>query len=80
MAQNVGWRNFFWLNVAMRGALVVARFFFMPETKWPRGAYKRADDDQGVGAMTVAKDSENIPSKSNHKSEAEDQKVQSHHI
>ena len=37
MAQNVGWRNFFWLNVAMRGALIIAAIFLFPETRWPRG-------------------------------------------
>jgi MFS family permease len=79
MAQNVGWRNFFWLNVAMRGALIIASFFFFPETKWNRGLHKHTDNDQSVNTMSITKDAEHNPSKSNLEPEVEDQKIQSHH-
>ncbi|KAL9065044.1 MAG: hypothetical protein Q9157_007617 [Trypethelium eluteriae] len=36
MAQHVGWRNFWWLNVAMIGASIVLVVFGFPETKWHR--------------------------------------------
>ena len=37
MAQTVGWRKFYWLNVGLRGALILAAIFLVPETKWRRG-------------------------------------------
>ena len=64
MAQNVGWRNFFWLNFAMRGALIVASIFLMPETKWHRGSHKHVDNDEGTDGSSFAKDAEHGPSKS----------------
>ena len=36
MAENVGWRKYYWLNVGLRGVLIVAAIFAMPETKWSR--------------------------------------------
>lgn len=36
MAQHVGWRNFFWLNVAILGLVFILLIFFFPETKWHR--------------------------------------------
>ncbi|KAL8842894.1 MAG: hypothetical protein Q9170_000298 [Blastenia crenularia] len=36
MAQNTGWRSFWWLNVAMLGTTLVALIFGFPETKWHR--------------------------------------------
>jgi MFS family permease len=36
MAGRVGWRSFFWLNVALLGAVFVAQLFLFPETKWHR--------------------------------------------
>ena len=36
MAQYSGWRNFWWLNVAMIGATFVAVAVGFPETKWHR--------------------------------------------
>lgn len=36
MAQHVGWRSFFWLNVALLGVVLVLLIFFFPETKWHR--------------------------------------------
>ena len=36
MADHVGWRNFWWFNVAMLVATFIACFFGFPETKWHR--------------------------------------------
>ena len=36
MAQHTGWRNFWWLNVALHGATFVMLLFGFPETKWHR--------------------------------------------
>lgn len=36
MAQHVGWQNFWWLNVALFGILIILLVFFFPETKWHR--------------------------------------------
>ncbi|KAI9690154.1 MAG: hypothetical protein M1822_009115 [Bathelium mastoideum] len=36
MSQHVGWRNFWWLNVAMIGASILLVIFGFPETKWHR--------------------------------------------
>ena len=43
MAQTVGWRNFYWLNVGLRGVLILMAIFLVPETKWRRGDAGRAD-------------------------------------
>ena len=36
MALHVGWRNFWWLNVAMAAASIILVVFGFPETKWHR--------------------------------------------
>jgi len=36
MADHVGWRNFWWLNVGMLGLALVMVAFMFPETKWHR--------------------------------------------
>jgi len=36
MAQHVGWRNFWWLNVALLGLSALMVFFMFPETKFHR--------------------------------------------
>lgn len=38
MAEHVGWRSFFWLNVALLGFVLVLLVFVFPETKWRRAA------------------------------------------
>ncbi|KIW08324.1 hypothetical protein, variant [Verruconis gallopava] len=40
MAGKVGWRAFWWLNVALHGLTFVMVFFMFPETKWQRGTFK----------------------------------------
>lgn len=36
MTEHSNWRNFWWLNVALHGAILVGLFFLFPETKWHR--------------------------------------------
>ncbi|KAJ9665932.1 hypothetical protein H2201_004056 [Coniosporium apollinis] len=36
MADHIGWRNFWWLNVAMLGVSLAMVVFMFPETKWHR--------------------------------------------
>ncbi|KAL2816410.1 major facilitator superfamily domain-containing protein [Aspergillus cavernicola] len=36
MAEHAGWRNFFWLNTALLGLVLILLVFFFPETKWQR--------------------------------------------
>ncbi|GAT28740.1 LOW QUALITY PROTEIN: MFS transporter [Aspergillus luchuensis] len=36
MAQHVGWRSFFWFNVALLGLVLILVVFLFPETKWHR--------------------------------------------
>ncbi|KAL4895359.1 MFS transporter [Aspergillus ambiguus] len=36
MAEHVGWRSFFWLNVGLLGFALLLTIFFFPETKWHR--------------------------------------------
>lgn len=62
MAQNVGWHNFFWLNTAMGGALLIAAFFFMPETKWPRGSHKYTGNERCFGVTSIAEGPEHLTS------------------
>jgi hypothetical protein len=36
MAEHVGWRSFFWLNVGVLGVVLLFQIFLFPETKWRR--------------------------------------------
>lgn len=36
MAEHIGWRSFFWLNVGLLGVLLLFQIFLFPETKWHR--------------------------------------------
>lgn len=36
MAEHVGWRSFFWLNVGFLGVVLLFQIFLFPETKWRR--------------------------------------------
>ncbi|KAJ9492881.1 hypothetical protein VN97_g384 [Penicillium thymicola] len=36
MAENVGWRSFFWLNVGLLGLMLILQIILLPETKWHR--------------------------------------------
>ncbi|KAH6985177.1 major facilitator superfamily domain-containing protein [Ilyonectria destructans] len=43
MADRVGWRNFWWLNIAMTGFSLVLGIFGFPETKWCRAEADHTD-------------------------------------
>ena len=43
MAYHVGMQNFWWLNVALFGVLIILLIFFFPETKWHREQPLEAD-------------------------------------
>lgn len=36
MAEHIGWRSFFWLNVGILGLVLLLQIFLFPETKWHR--------------------------------------------
>ncbi|OKO90331.1 hypothetical protein PENSUB_13464 [Penicillium subrubescens] len=36
MAEHIGWRSFFWLNVGVLGVVLLFQIFLFPETKWHR--------------------------------------------
>ena len=55
MAQNVGWRNFYWLNVGLRGALILAAIFVMPETKWRRGQQSKSGSMLNILPTKIAR-------------------------
>ena len=57
MAQYSGWRNFWWLNVAMIGATFVAVVVGFPETKWHRA---HPDDVLAMTASSVPSSDEKI--------------------
>lgn len=47
MAQHVGWRSFWWLNVGMIGLSIVMVIFMFPETKWDRAIPKELSPGTG---------------------------------
>ena len=53
MAQHVGWRYFFWLQVALRGALTILAIFCLPETKWSRGKREQPGSEQSARNSTI---------------------------
>lgn len=50
MAENVGWRSFFWLNVGILGFLLLLQIFLFPETKWNRVHENEVSDNKQVPA------------------------------
>lgn len=58
MAEHVGWRSFFWLNVGLLGLVLLLQIFFFPETKWHRAhpdeTHVEQDTDQGTDSEKVA--------------------------
>ena len=64
-----GWRNFWWLNVALHAVILIALFFLFPETKWhrvhPKEVHLEAAKEPSNDKMTSAnvedpeKDTEN---------------------
>lgn len=46
MAENVGWRSFFWLNVGVLGFVLLLQISLFPETKWHRAHPNEVSDNQ----------------------------------
>ncbi|KAL1966227.1 hypothetical protein VTN77DRAFT_4779 [Rasamsonia byssochlamydoides] len=59
MAYHIGWRSFWWLNVALLATVIVPLIFFFPETKWHRVHPK--DIHQGTPSSPDGVDSEKQP-------------------
>ena len=54
MSQYAGWRNYWWLNVAMHAATILACLVLFPETKWEgraRGRESTVKDAQSLEAQ-----------------------------
>ncbi|KAF4977233.1 hypothetical protein FZEAL_6216 [Fusarium zealandicum] len=55
MADRTGWKNFWWLNVAITGLSIIFGVFGFPETRWSRGrsieGESSIDDRVGVPAQ-----------------------------
>jgi len=47
MAEHVGWRNFWWLNVALNTLTFFAVLFGFPETRWHRTSHRIRNSDGG---------------------------------
>jgi hypothetical protein len=60
MAQHVGWRNWWWLNVALTGLSFIMVVFMFPETKWDRTHQVKVEKDlkQSVSNPQEVKESE----------------------
>jgi len=57
MAQNVGWRNFWWFNVALLGLSFIMILFMFPETKWHR---VHPDDEKSSVASSEKHDAKEV--------------------
>ena len=55
LAEHTGWRNFWWLNVAILGAAFIMSVFAFPETKWDRS---RASKIRTTGSQSSPTHSE----------------------
>ena len=51
MASTVGWRNFWWLNVAVLGFTLIITVFGFPETKWHRPHPDQLSSEQNGSSM-----------------------------
>lgn len=58
MAEAVGWRSFFWLNVGVLGLLLLFQIFLFPETKWHRVHPDEVAREQQQGSTPAVDDSE----------------------
>lgn len=57
MAGSVGWRNFWWLNVAVTSLSIILGVFGFPETKWTRAGIVEAEAVVGDrGDVTIEND------------------------
>lgn len=58
MAEAVGWRSFFWLNVGVLGVVLFSQIFLFPETKWHRAHPGEVTHGQQRGPKREGDDSE----------------------
>lgn len=58
MAQNIGWRSFFWLNVALLAVVLLFQIFLFPETKWHRARPNEITHAAQNPSATTADESE----------------------
>ncbi|KAF1956986.1 MFS transporter-like protein [Byssothecium circinans] len=54
MAENVGWRNFWWLNTAILGLSFVMVVVMFPETRFPRAHLEPAGNKEGSESPAVS--------------------------
>ena len=59
MAEHVGWRNFWWLNVGLHALTILVAIFGLPETKWHRAH----PDELALHASRIPTSSSNGDSK-----------------
>lgn len=52
MAEHVGWRSFFWLNVGILGLVLLLQIFLFPETKWHRTRPDETHESQSAVQKT----------------------------
>lgn len=53
MAEHVGWRSFWWLNVGMHALLAILLVFLFPETKWHRAHPKEVLRQASISARSM---------------------------
>lgn len=58
MAEHIGWRSFFWLNVALLGVVLLFQIFLFPETKWHRAHPNEIAGTAQTPSATTADESE----------------------
>jgi MFS family permease len=58
MAEAVGWRAFWWLNVGLLGLASGMVFFMFPETKWDRGSFTEQIQQASVSGHEYEKTTE----------------------
>lgn len=73
MAEHLGWRSFFWLNVGILGLVLILQIFLFPETKWHR-AHPDEIVQGGQGSSSAGDESEHEkPAQVSQKGNVEDE-------
>ncbi|KAF7529853.1 hypothetical protein PCG10_006184 [Penicillium crustosum] len=60
MAEHVGWRSFFWLNVGLLGLVLILQIVLLPETKWHRVHPNEAHGAPSTNQKTNESDPEKL--------------------
>ncbi|KAJ5707624.1 Major facilitator superfamily domain general substrate transporter [Penicillium malachiteum] len=71
MAEHIGWRSFFWLNVGLLGLSLIFLIFLFPETKWHRIHPNELADTQQSTPRTADDSDPGKPVGVTHKEKAE---------